>query len=214
MACPATIWMVMLFPMEATCWKKMTDQYPDRPAQAARACSGTEQLPAEPLQGALDEAPAQRLTVLGHPREHYASNQPHTWTTAVSVACAPCCAGHAWRDMLHGRAPSHRPIRRKHRVVGFTIDGPCQIAVADMAMAVMPIQARQQQRCVPGHTPGQPQENDASWPAQVGECKGQRRICCKGRHIVNICKVCSSLPPSAVAMGCASQLPQQTRVTR
>ena len=29
---------------------------PDRPAQAARACSGTEQLPAEPLQGALEEA--------------------------------------------------------------------------------------------------------------------------------------------------------------
>ena len=67
-------------------------------------------------------------------------------------------------------------------MVGFTIDGPCQIAVADMAMAVMPIQARQQQRCVPGHTPGQPQENDASWPAQVGECKGQRRICCRGRQ--------------------------------
>ena len=41
MACPATIWMVMLFPMEATCWKKMTAQYPDRPAQAACVCSGT-----------------------------------------------------------------------------------------------------------------------------------------------------------------------------
>ena len=40
MACPATIWMVMLFPMEATCWKKMTAQYPDRPAQAACAFSG------------------------------------------------------------------------------------------------------------------------------------------------------------------------------
>ena len=36
MACPATIWMVMLFPMEATCWKKMTAQYPDAPAQAAQ----------------------------------------------------------------------------------------------------------------------------------------------------------------------------------
>ena len=32
MACPATIWMVMLFPKEATCWKKMTAQYPDFPA--------------------------------------------------------------------------------------------------------------------------------------------------------------------------------------
>ena len=66
MACPATIWMVMLFPMEATCWKKMTAQYPDRPAQAALACSGIAQLPAELLQGARERLLGQRLTVLEH----------------------------------------------------------------------------------------------------------------------------------------------------
>ena len=43
-AWPATIWMVMLLPIEATCWKKMTAQYPDFPArekkwsQASNAC--------------------------------------------------------------------------------------------------------------------------------------------------------------------------------
>ena len=73
---------------------------------------------------------------------------------------------------MHGGAPRYRPIRGEHRGVGFTIDRACQIAVADMPMAVMPVQACQQQRCVPGHTPGQPQEDDACWPAQMGECKG------------------------------------------
>lgn len=33
MDCPATIWIVRLLPMDASCWKKITDQYPPRPAQ-------------------------------------------------------------------------------------------------------------------------------------------------------------------------------------
>ena len=33
MDCPATIWIVRLLPMDASCWKKMTAQYPPRPAQ-------------------------------------------------------------------------------------------------------------------------------------------------------------------------------------
>ena len=45
---PATIWMVMLLPMEATCWKKITAQYPDFPtrtkkwSQASHACEVTQ----------------------------------------------------------------------------------------------------------------------------------------------------------------------------
>ena len=88
MACPATIWMVMLFPMEATCWKKMTAQYPDRPAQAARACSGTAQLPAKLLQGTMEKVLGQNFTVLGHPQQRSACMQ--ICSTADSVACAPC----------------------------------------------------------------------------------------------------------------------------
>ena len=82
MACPATIWMVMLFPMEATCWKKMTAQYPDRPAQAAEAASGTAHLPAELLQGAREKVLGQKPLVLGH---------PHKCTTCLS-GCTQCAA--------------------------------------------------------------------------------------------------------------------------
>ena len=59
-----------------------------------------------------------------------------------------------------------------------TIDGSSQVTVAHMAVAVMPIQAGEQQGGVPGDQPGQPQEDDARRPAQVGKGKGQGCISC------------------------------------
>lgn len=98
MACPATIWMVILFPMEATCWKKMTAQYPDRPAQAAQACSGTAQLPAELWQGARGRCLGRdSLCWSIHKSALLALDRTHGAQKCQRHVLLNCCAGHAWR---------------------------------------------------------------------------------------------------------------------
>ena len=47
-----------------------------------------------------------------------------------------------------------RDMKSNDHFERLTIDGACQITVAHMAVAVMPVQARKQQRGVPGHQPG------------------------------------------------------------
>ena len=61
--------------------------------------------------------------MLGHLQERYTRIQPHTWSIAVSVACAPCLlcstcmAGHAAWQGAYLQA-----IKSENRGVGFTID--------------------------------------------------------------------------------------------
>ena len=85
-----------------------------------------------------------------------------------------------------------------------------------MAVAIMPVQARQQQRSVPGHQSGQAQEDDARRPSQMRKGKWQRCIRCRRRKFRQKARRCFSDGPDNTGQavpgrGCLPAVPDVQR---